>query len=864
MRKNLLFFGLFFFCSISKAQQKITDPYVLIDTLKAQIDREVIIDKKIYLTIRLSIVYKSVANYEEGLKKAKDAVLLAEEHKNKRLASAYNMVGVFNKDLGNYNEALKIYKKVLSMVIAENDSTGIAGTYTNIANIYSDTGKPNESIEANKEALKIYALRKSKDGAAIAYTNIAVTYMEQGKYPEALENLFAAQNIFNEMAWNGGLAAAQNNIGDIYRIQGNYTESSKYLFNSLKNYEAAKDEAGRALAYSSLGNLYADQFNYDEALKYYQSALDISEKIKNKKGIADALSNIGFIYLRTGKYNESFATYSDVIRLQQELGHKQGLATSMNNIGAVLKNQGNYDQSLKNLFASLKISEELEDKYAIADTYNSLGSVCLEQANRLKGREADQKYAEALNYYNKAYTNARENGMKKLVADSYEGKAVVYERTSDFKKAYEYRSLYSGIKDSLINDETSKKLESLRIQYEVHRTQADEKAKQEKEKAEMKLAFDRREDSIKYQQKIISLQLSQQTYISKQQEQDLKLKQASLDLAHKQNELNRLEYLKSQAELQTEQTKREEKEKELTIANQEKELQSSQLGLQQTQLNLKESQIQAKKKQQLFYIAGIALLSLLFFFIYRNIKNRQKADRMIAAERLKSEKADAAHKMAELELQSLRAQLNPHFMFNSLNAIQELILKEDNDNSHLYLSRFSDLLRMLLENANQPFVSLRKEINLLELYLSLENLRIPNLKYSIEIDPRIDSNQIAIPNMMLQPYIENAIWHGLSHKKGERNLAIRINKKGDNIVCEVEDNGVGRKMATELKSLYRKEHRSRGMELLSKRFILLSKEYGSEIQTTIEDLHDNGTALGTRVAITIPDSLTEQAKPVYS
>lgn len=234
-------------------------------------------------------------------------------------------------------------------------------------------------------------------------------------------------------------------------------------------------------------------------------------------------------------------------------------------------------------------------------------------------------------------------------------------------------------------------------------------------------------------------------------------------------------------------------------------------------------------------------------------------DKIIAEERLKLEKANAASKMTELELQSLRAQLNPHFMFNSLNAIQELILKEDKDNSHLYLSRFAELLRMLLDNANQAFVPLKKELNLLELYLSLENLRIPDLKYSIEVDPSIDANKMTIPNMMLQPYIENAIWHGLSPKKGERNLSIRIRRKEDIIICEVEDNGVGRKVAAELKSLYRKEHRSKGMELLSKRFSLLSKEYGSEIQTAVEDLHDNGTALGTKVSIIVPYSLTKQA-----
>src|SRR6187200_3200842 len=110
MRKIPLFFMFIFFCAVLEAQQRITDPYVLIDTLKAQISRETIVDKKISLTIRLANTYQSVSNYDEGLKKAKEAVSLAEESKNKRLASAYNMVGVFNKDLGNYDEAMKIYQ----------------------------------------------------------------------------------------------------------------------------------------------------------------------------------------------------------------------------------------------------------------------------------------------------------------------------------------------------------------------------------------------------------------------------------------------------------------------------------------------------------------------------------------------------------------------------------------------------------------------------------------------------------------------------------------------------------------------------------------------------------------------------------
>ena len=868
MRKTaccfILFVSCFFISGISQAQQKKVDPYVIIDTLKACISREQNYEKKLDMMIRLAINYKSVGNFKEGLVKANEAVEFAEKLNSKQLASAVNMVAVFNKDLGNYDEAIRIYKKNLKIVEQNDNKSGIASTYNNMANIYSDQGKLSEALEAYKAALGMYRQIKSRSGEGISLANIAIIYMDLGKYEEALINSFAAFDLFSETNYKSGMAGTHNNIGDIYRKQGNYSESSKYLFSSLKYYDEAKDDAGRILANISIGNLYGDQSKYEEALNYYTIALQIAEKIGQKKGVADALSNIGFIYLNTGKYENALKSHEDAMKIQVELKYQQGIATSLNNIGTIYNKQENYEEALKHLVASARISEDIRDKSAIADTYNAIATVYYKKGSLSKSSTSKPNYQLALDYYKRAQDLAKSIGSKKIVQASYEGQAYVYEKISDYRKAYQFRSLYAEIKDSLINDETSNKLESMRIQYEIQKAQTDEQAKQEKLKVAMQIEFNRREDSIRYQQKIIAMQLSQQTFISKQQEQDLRLKQASLDLLDKQNELNRLNYLKSQAELETEQTKREEKEQELTIANQEKSLQHTQLNLQKTQLDLKENQIKAEKRQRLFYIGGIALLILLFVFIYRNIRNRQRTERLIATERLKTEKASAAHTMAELELQSLRAQLNPHFMFNSLNAIQELILKEDNDNSHLYLSRFSELLRMLLDNANQPFVTLRKELNLLELYLSLEQLRIPDLKYSIEIDTDVDLNKMTIPNMMLQPYIENAIWHGLSHKKGDKNLFIKINKKGNGVICKVEDNGVGRKMSSELKSLYRKEHRSKGMELLSKRFNLLSKEYGSDIQTDIEDLHDNGTATGTKVSIILPHSLTAQSQPVYS
>jgi LytS/YehU family sensor histidine kinase len=271
-----------------------------------------------------------------------------------------------------------------------------------------------------------------------------------------------------------------------------------------------------------------------------------------------------------------------------------------------------------------------------------------------------------------------------------------------------------------------------------------------------------------------------------------------------------------------------------------------------------EQQLAERKRAILFTSIAAAFVTMLtiFFLLYQRQKNlKQKA----------IEKAETAHKMAELELQSLRAQLNPHFMFNSLNAIQELIMMEENDKGNAYLVRFAKLLRMLLDNANSPFIPLARELEFLELYLSLENLRIPDMKYRLIIDPAIDLQAIKIPNMILQPFMENAIWHGLSNKKaGDRRLELRVHSGTSGVTYEVEDNGVGRKKAAELKSAFRKEHRSKGMELLTRRFKLLNEEYRNEIVTKITDLEEDHIIAGTLVTITVPWALSSDLKKIAS
>jgi LytS/YehU family sensor histidine kinase len=249
-------------------------------------------------------------------------------------------------------------------------------------------------------------------------------------------------------------------------------------------------------------------------------------------------------------------------------------------------------------------------------------------------------------------------------------------------------------------------------------------------------------------------------------------------------------------------------------------------------------------------IGAITIVVLLFLLL------RQQSMKKRAIER-----AESIRRMAELELQSLRSQLNPHFMFNSLNSIQELILMEKNEMSHSYLARFSKLLRILLENAEKTFVPLQKELEFLQLYLGLESLRVPDLQYKLKVAPDVNTRSTLIPNMILQPYIENAIWHGLSHKSTDKKLEVRVSMDKGSVKYEIEDNGIGRKKAAQLKSFFRSEHKSVGMELLNKRFKLLNKEYSSDIRVNIADVISEGETAGTLVTIEVPVNIS---KPIYS
>ncbi len=216
------------------------------------------------------------------------------------------------------------------------------------------------------------------------------------------------------------------------------------------------------------------------------------------------------------------------------------------------------------------------------------------------------------------------------------------------------------------------------------------------------------------------------------------------------------------------------------------------------------------------------------------------------------EAVDNQRKAAEAKLQSMRLQMNPHFLFNALNSIQQMILSGNTEGAALYLSKFSKLLRLVLMYSDYERVSLREEVNMLYLYIELEALRFDDtFTYSIEIEEDVDAEEYKVPPLLIQPFVENAIWHGLLQKEGIRLLKICFATNADeDLICTIEDNGIGREAA----QAYARNgvHTGKGVGVSAERVEVLNRQYGTNNKLKIIDLqHSNGQAAGTRVEIVL-------------
>lgn len=242
-----------------------------------------------------------------------------------------------------------------------------------------------------------------------------------------------------------------------------------------------------------------------------------------------------------------------------------------------------------------------------------------------------------------------------------------------------------------------------------------------------------------------------------------------------------------------------------------------------------------KSQQYVIYslIGGLILLLIAGYFMLKNMKQQKLNNNLLA-------------------LKSLRSQMNPHFIFNALNSVNSFIASNDERTANKYLSDFSLLMRAVLENSEEDFIPLAKEIELLELYTNLEHFRFQDkFDYSINIDDNVIVEEFQIPPMLLQPYIENAVWHGLRYKAERGKLNININQFGeDELKISIIDDGIGRAKSKALKTENQKRHNSKGLGNIKKRVAILNEMYKDKVDVFIEDYLDEEDS-GTKVVVTL-------------
>ncbi|HLP38475.1 sensor histidine kinase [Lacibacter sp.] len=216
----------------------------------------------------------------------------------------------------------------------------------------------------------------------------------------------------------------------------------------------------------------------------------------------------------------------------------------------------------------------------------------------------------------------------------------------------------------------------------------------------------------------------------------------------------------------------------------------------------------------------------------------------------KEELATINEHLAEAQLSALQAQMNPHFVFNALNSIKRLILDDEKEKASRYLSKFAQLIRLTLNHSRETFVTLRENVEYLHAYLEMEQLRFKDsFSATVKVDAAIDDEEIVVPSLMIQPLVENAVWHGLLLKEGKKKITVRFSANGSYIICSIEDNGIGIRRSEANKNLQHATHKSVGLDNLRNRIAIMNEKFDMDCSLTITDLSETDAALSGTLAV---------------
>ncbi|WP_191858148.1 tetratricopeptide repeat protein [Hanstruepera ponticola] len=669
---------------------------------------------------------------------------------------------------------------------------------------------PNVNIEVNGGAYTTTNLAgdfriqvKKGDELVVKHKDFETVYYTIENQERIKIEVQANPNSANKPINSRRKEAAFNSLIDsasLY-IKSDFEKSIQFVTDALAQSKSVRNNAE---VYEVLGDIYLQWKQYDLAVTNYQISLQSvnANEVRLKLGRA---------YWHNKNYQESIEVYN-AINIQdlsnwQQIVLYEGLGDTHFSIKNFTKALSNYKEGLS-IAKIHSIKPKITDLNSkIAQTYGAKGEL----------ESAEDYFNSSLNLASKE-NEKRALEEKVKVADFKSSKRNFNDEIQLRKEAIE--NIKNIESDSVIDNESPLTVQKqnykignayyLKKDYESAITYLDKSIEEAKTKNDLVVEKDAKRklsevysSSGDYNKALETYkeytELVESLYVKKEQE-IIQAARFSREIANKQNRITGLE------------TDRELSESKYQLTS------------------------ERNKRQQLWIyslIGGLVLLLVTAYFMYKYIKQQRLANNLLA-------------------LKSLRSQMNPHFIFNALNSVNSFIASSDERTANKYLSDFSYLMRTVLENSEEDFIPLEKEIELLELYTQLEHFRFKDkFEYSITIDPEITISAYQIPPMLLQPYIENAVWHGLRYKSEKGYLYIDIQKKNDSeITITIADDGIGRERSRYLKTENQKKHNSKGMSNIKKRVAILNDMYQDKVDVSITNYQEAEDA-GTKVVVTL-------------
>ena len=627
-----------------------------------------------------------------------------------------------------------------------------------------------------------------------------------------------------------GVAEAFLNLANSYAQRGDYRSAEQNFRLSISNYEKVPDTDALGWAYLWLGvSLYA-QSNFQSATQTFIKAEELFKKVNDIQGANQILFFLAFNYEESGFYENAFELCAKSLGEARKNNDQQFYFYSLLSMGRLYQDVEDYQTALD----YYQQASSFADSVRLASQICTFCSMAM-TANLYIGEiyYSKEKFDSSVVYLNRVLafykTSPKDShAIKESMMAVTESFGELYLRQKDYNKAL--TNFFEPMKFYMWGNNGT---QLMRVLLNIGRAYAGKGAYTTAlDYARRLLLIAKKAGARKYIRDGTGLLWN------------IYDKKGMVDSAYyyyqryanMKDSLLDARYIR-QVALFKEKSKNDKEQLQMELALQKESL--------------------SKK----IVIGILVIIVLLAFTIIRIIMLKRKNEKnrlenRLQLQELKNEKTIIEFKQltTELEMQVLRAQMNPHFIFNSLNSINRFILQNNRAQASEYLTKFSKLVRMILQNSQASLITLESELESLDLYLNLESLRFNyHFDYNITVPKDIDKEVLQVPPLILQPYVENAIWHGLMHKEEKGHLDIDISEKGDHLFLKIKDNGVGREKAKAMSSKSATKHKSMGLRITENRIAILQKNGLQESPVTIHDLvNDDGTPAGTEVIIKMP------------